>query len=154
MLFATSCKNSFDPSSPFGIKSEITIRDFKYESELIVIDSNFLYILRNDKLEKIDLDDIQFIFTKELVHKNRTGFLLISTLSGIALGLRLEGGPSIISYAFSAFGLASLIIGPRRFKFPAPLDDNEIEQLKLYSRYPQGLSADQIMILESYYNSN
>ena len=155
-LLISACKSSFDPLMPYGVKSELELKaESELNAELILVNSNYLYVLVQNNLIKIDLQEITQIYAQELEYKNRKIMLVFSGIGAALLGVGLEDPFwKTTSFGLGFYGFFSALNGIEKYKFKPPLSNKKLEILKLYCRYPQGLSPAQLKYLEDYYNQD
>jgi hypothetical protein len=128
----------------------------QFDAEILLVESNYIYVLNEGVLSKIYFDEVKKIYAFELEHKNRTIALAFAMVSAGALGIATISDDdnkeiSGISLALSVGAGAALFTKVPRYKFNPPLSKEQIQRLRLYCRYPQGLSAEQIQFLEDFY---
>ena len=151
-----SCKSSFDATRPYGVLCSFTLIDEKqFEAEIVLVDSNYLYALHDGQLSKLEFTQIKKIRARELEHKNREVALYVSAASALALGGALisdDTAVGLISFSCGLGAIAALMTGVPKYRFVPPISKEEIARLKLYARYPKGLSDDQLQLILNFYD--
>ena len=145
-----SCASSVHVLKPEGETATIELHNFQsHVGEILAVSDSVVYVRFFNKITVIDLSYVKKIF----IHGYR-----ISPGSKVAAAippLLLEG--LVMSVAFSedadAWGYLSMgamvltiygfSTGDPQTSFSPPLKKNNIEKLKLYCRYPQGLTPEQ-----------
>lgn len=157
LLGLASCRSSYDINSPLGVHSNFKLlNNEKFDAEILLIDSNYIYVLNEGVLSKLSFTEVNKIYAFELENNNREIALAFAMVSAGAIGIATLSDDdnkeiSGISLALSVGAGVALLAKVPKYKFNPPLSKEQIHRLRLYSRYPQGLSKDQIIYLEEYY---
>lgn len=156
-LALTSCVGPFkvgDVQSPncrlkfYDIQKGLTF----VRGELIFADEKGILLLKNERLYFFGYDD--FYDLKVSGFSNRDEMMMMFTPIVIFDGLiglsALTSGAAGPSMFFLTHGLCSWIVmtlDEPKTVFKPPLSEKSIAQLKLYARYPQGLTEEQMGVL-------
>ncbi|MFB3100485.1 MAG: hypothetical protein ACE1ZM_03470 [Gammaproteobacteria bacterium] len=145
---------------PQGESVSITISDnnAKYDGELLTVADSALFLAYDAKLLKISLSKIKSVFVHgfDLTSQKiavMIPLVLVDALMVDALrGSELENSAWAVSFgALMPITVYTFITSGPKVSFSSPLDNGHIKKLNLYSRYPQGLSAEQWKKLLQFY---
>jgi hypothetical protein len=153
-LLFCSCASSVDVLKPTGDQATVTLRDStKHRVELLGVSDSVLYVVEGGAISSLRLSDVQnvYIHGYRISERQRTlGAIPVLLLQGIAAYsafVATEG-----SFGAGLFASGSLICtalgfatgaGEPDISFSHPFDENRLQKLRLYSRYPQGLTVAQ-----------
>ena len=156
----SSCKSSYKVTSAYGVESIFHFSDSeKFAAELLMIKSDSIWFDLNSKIYLGKLADIKMIHTKELESSSRPALLYVSGAASLIAGGAFftdnDRESDYIGSGLIAVGLLSILSASRgmdKFRISNPFSIHDRERLRLYSRYPQGLSEKQLASLLEYYN--
>ena len=141
-------------TKPYGETAIITLRNTeKLKGELLAISDTLLYYYMPNKLYITRIVDIKKIFILE--YTNRRSLKMCAIIPSLAI----EGCVAVVAFSVdqSCWGYISIVTmvvtalsitgGNPQVDFELPVKENDegndMEKLRLYCRYPQGLSDKQ-----------
>jgi len=159
IISLTSCTSTVNIMKPLGEDCLVKTDDRRETAgELLTADSTEVILLRDRKLIKVELDDIYEIYVRKFsLQKEKTaGFvpaIIIDLMVGIPL-MRHSTGAGAIFLGHAALSVAAIKLSNPQVSFKQPFSADKLKQLKLYARYPQGLSSEQWEELLSFYTQD
>ena len=149
--FFCACASSVKVLKPTGEIVTLTLKNASgYDAELLSISDSTIYLMHQNQIGRIALLDVKKIHVVQ-GYEISPAAKLIAVIPSIfiegvivrAAGIADERGWQLAAgVAMAGTALASLTGNPR-VNFSPPLKKKEVEMLRLYCRYPQGLSRDQ-----------
>jgi hypothetical protein len=152
-LLSCSCASQVDVLKPSGEQATVTLCDMtKHKVELLVVSDSVLHVVEGGRISFVNLSDVQNVY----VHGYRISGPQM--MLGAIPVLFLEGMVAYLTFSegwFQWCGLFSVILipltihsyakgaGEPEVSFSSPFDETEVRKLKLYVRYPQGLTDQQ-----------
>jgi len=138
-----------------GESVSITISDnnAKYDGELLTVADSALFLVYDTKLLEISLSKIKSVFVHGFDLTNRKFAVMIPlVLVDALMASTIENSAWAVSFgALIPITIYTFITSGPKVSFSSPLDNGHIKKLNLYSRYPQGLSAEQWKKLLQFY---
>jgi len=150
ILLFCSCVSMVKVRKPLGDRATLKLRNLeKHKVELLAISDSLLYVTDDKEISIAHFSDIRNVY----IHGYRVhpglkvltaipALLLEATVMIVALDVGQNGWGlvSVIAMAGTIDGFAT---GDPKVYFSFPAKNEEIEKLKLYCRYPQGLTDEQ-----------
>lgn len=123
--------------------------------ELLYADNSRVLLLRDRKLVQFKLKDVNEVYVRKFsLQKEKTaGFvpaIIIDLMVGIPL-MRHSTGAGAIFLGHAVLSVAAIKLSNPQVSFKHPFTAKKIEKLRLYARYPQGLSPEQWKQVLSFY---
>jgi len=150
MLILDSCTSEVKFLKPEGDDVSVARSDKrKYNGELISVNENELYLKYDSKFYKTELASVSGIYVKNYSLRTKKIITLMPSIaisSILAFSPEFSDGdnlPIIIMAMSSLTTIAALFVGDPDVNFPIPSHDKDLNKLKLYCRYPQGLTEEQ-----------
>lgn len=154
LLCSCAATSKVQVLKPEGEKIKLTLRDSRmYEFEILAVSDSLLYLSDGRKLSLAPLSDVQNI----RVHWDSIdagskvlGAIPPLILEGIVMGAAFHtdqtgwGVASIAAMGVTIFGFAT---ANPKVNFSFPLEKDKLTKLRLYCRYPQGLTDEQWKLL-------
>ncbi len=155
-LFASCTYRSLvNVQKPQGESVSITISDnnAKYDGELLTVADSALFLAYDAKLLKISLSKIKSVFVHGFdLTSQKIAVMIPLVLVDALMASELENSAWAVSFgALMPITVYTFITSGPKVSFSSPLDNGHIKKLNLYSRYPQGLSAEQWKKLLQFY---
>jgi len=141
---------------PLGEDCLVQTQDYlNSKGELLYADNSRVLLLRDRKLVQFKLKDVDEVYIRKFsLQKEKTaGFvpaIIIDLMIGIPM-LRQDARVGAIFLGHALLSVAAIKMSNPKVSFKQPFTCEKIEQLKLYARYPQGLSSEQWKELLSFY---
>lgn len=145
-LLLTSCTSSVQKIGPLG--GDAWVENSYYDvvtGEILAVDDSCVYYIYEESVYKAPLTKTRKIYIRgySLLSEKLisvTPLMLFNTAIILSEGTSEYNG---ILRAFPLFSaivtVISIVIGNPEVEFKPPLTDRQLEKLKLYCRYPQGL---------------
>lgn len=146
-------------TKPYGESAIITLKNTaELRGELLAISDNLLYYHMSNKLYVTRIVDINEIFILE--YTNRQSYKACAVVPSLAVegcvaavafdvGQPLWGFISILTMPLTIWSTSG---GNPQVKFEFPLKEKNMKKLRLYCRYPQGLTDKQWEELIEYFD--
>lgn len=157
MIFC-SCTSPVNVLKPFGESASLRHIDARYRGELIAVNDSMLVLEYNAKLYAVPLSEAKHVYIHDYSLKNikTVPMVLVTGINIVLLGHEIaseDGGPPgiIIFGLLTYLGANSISSGDPKVDFSPPLGEKDLKKLKLYSRYPQGLTQQQWRELLQHY---
>ena len=162
MIIFCSCTSSVKVLKPEGENVSITLASYVYEGELLEINDSTFFFLHREELCKVPIHDILNVYVHgfSLQDAKLWPTITLAILDVLAFGAASESGLLEEDPLFAPLVLGTPLLllsfayftGDPKVSFSPPLDENYIEKLKSYCRYPQGLNQEQRKMLLKHYN--
>ena len=154
-----ACASTVNVLKPSGETATVTFRNSsKYQVEVLAISDSTIYVREESRIGTIRLSSVK----KVRIHGYRTSpglktlsaipALLIETIVLSAAKSVGQTGWVVISGLTIAGTVYAFSTGDPKVDFSAPLKESDVENLRLYCRYPQGLSDGQWSLLLKHHN--
>ena len=154
-----SCASTVRVLKPEGETAKLTLRDFsKHQVEFLAISDSTVYVKERNRICAASLSDVNNIYISG--YEINPGLKILSAipplcLEGIVMMVAFDVdqvGWGAISGLVMAVTFYAYVAGNPKVSFSPPLEEHELEELRLYSRFPQGLSDEQWKILLQQFN--
>ncbi len=153
-----SCKSSVKVMKPYGEKIDIELNSGdKYEGELYAINEESLFLLYQSKIYKVNFLDLKSIYVNDYSVWDKKAIVMLPSIfiNGVlAASIIKDKSPvwNIVGYVLLPLTIYAFLTGDPLVDFYPPIDNEEIDKLKLYCRYPQGLSINKLKHLLEYHH--
>lgn len=142
-----SCTSSVEVMKPLGDECWVRMTDGgEFTGELLEADTAQVIILTGRRVVKADLKDVQHIYIRKYsLEKEKVAGFVPGIILDVIIGVSLSSWSPEAGLIFFGHGVLSIIaikISNPKVSFRKPFKSDEIEHLKLYARYPQGLTAE------------
>ncbi len=151
-----ACGWSDEVLRPEGTTAEITGADgTTYVAELLAFQDSSLFCLK-EGVKQVSLRNVNKITLKRV--DRYLGWaptvLICEGIPSIVMLTSLEDkGPGFVAAAITIMTWFLLDTGTPQVEFSRPLSPGDIDRLRLYARYPQGLTAEHFQLLEAHRDS-
>lgn len=145
-----SCASRVNVLKPEGEKATLTLPNLAVlEIEILAISDSLLYVTNGKKIIIAHLSDVRSVHihgyrvpraSKVLAAIPPVLFEGIVMLTALGVDQPVWGMIAMITIGGTIYGFTS---GDPKVNFSFPLEINELEKLRLYCRYPQGLTNEQ-----------
>jgi len=145
---------------PTGGNATIVDREYdEFNAEILSLDSTYLYFQLENSLYQMDLKKIRKITVLGYSLKSEKvaalfPLMLLDVLLATAAysdDLLFENWVGNLAVAHATASLVSIFLGNPKVTFKPPLKEQDSNKLRLYCRYPQGLSEEQWLEILVYY---
>lgn len=160
----TGCTSSVQVIQPKGERGTITCGEKSFEAELLEVSDSAFYLLHQGKLFLVPHNEVSSIEIHgySLKKAKLVPALTVAGIEVIAIAAALGSDVELKDGAFSfyLFGFPPILAafayftGDPEVNFSPPFEASAREKLRLYSRYPQGLSSDRRRQLLRHYGQN
>lgn len=157
VLFCSCAIGTVKVTKPYGETAIITLQNTeKLKGELLAISDTLLYYYMPNKLYITRIVDIKEIFILEYTNRQslKVGALLPSLpIEGCVAAVAFDVNQptwGLISLLTMAVTVLSITGGNPQVDFERPIKESDMEKLRLYCRYPQGLTDKQWEELMNY----
>jgi hypothetical protein len=159
IIFCT-CTSSVRVLKASGETAILTLNnDTQYVGELITVTDTTLFFNYLGTIFQVPFSEVKNVYVKGYSLKGQKvgATVLLMLIDGTIVVLGITSGNLWWSFAFGALIPLTLITfrtSDPKVDFSPSLTDNDLEQLRLYCRYPQGLAQEQWEDLLSYYQQD
>jgi len=161
IILLCSCASRVNILKPQGESATLTFTNSsKYQVEMLAILDSTIFVKYENKISDVQLRDVNKIY----IHGYRVSpFLKILNaippilIEGIVMLVAFDVDQplwGVISGATMAGTIYGFATGDPKTKFSAPFNESEIENLKLFCRYPQSLGNEHWKILLQHFNQD
>ncbi|MCX5801400.1 MAG: hypothetical protein NTX17_08445 [Candidatus Eisenbacteria bacterium] len=153
-LLSCSCASEVDVLKPTGEQTTITLSDStQHDVELLAVSDSALYVVEGETIGLARLSDIRRVYVQGYLiprSDRALGAIPIVLFQGVvaclAFAEEIEGlGIGIMATVPIILTLTAFATGAGEpdVSFSSPFDESRLRKLRLYSRYPQGLTDGQ-----------
>jgi hypothetical protein len=150
VLLLCSCASSVNVLKPEGETASIELYNSQAPvGEILAVSDSMLYFMYANKINVVDLSYVRKIFVHGYSISPGTKMLAAIPplfLEGLVMAVAFSeeapawGYISIGAMVLTIYGIST---GNPKVSFSPPLKEKELKKLKLYCRYPQGLTLEQ-----------
>ncbi|UCC41292.1 MAG: hypothetical protein JSV96_07680 [Candidatus Aminicenantes bacterium] len=147
-------------SKPYGERFDITMKNLVgYEGELLAVSKSQLYFKDGDSLYLVSLSEVKKVHIRD--YQIKSGIKTLAVIPSLIIefavflaAVNAEGGTpwALLSAASIPATVLGFTKSGAKVTFSPPLKEDEIKTLRLYCRYPQGLTEEQWSLLLKLYN--
>jgi len=144
-----SCTSSVKVLKSHGENISIVFMDKgKYEGELLAIDDDMLFYESDGLLYKIKQENVAKIYVADYSLKNKKIATMLPTMlsSGLLAIIGFKGDDpehKVVLVIAALLPIPAFFLGDPKVNFSTPFESDDLKKLKLYSRYPPGLTEEQ-----------
>jgi hypothetical protein len=153
VIALNACTSSLEVAQSSGERVTVSRGGVQYEAELLEVSDSALYLLSQGGVLQVPIDEVSAIEVLgfSLQKAKLVPALTVAGFEVIAIAAYLgsdyefkDPGFPIFMFGFPPVLAAfAYFTGDPEVSFSPPFDANDLEKLRLYSRYPQGLTPDQ-----------
>jgi len=160
LVYISSCTSSVDMLKPQGENVSIQLTDGQnLKGELLMIDKEIifngsdgtLYKIKNEKIRTIHISD--YSLQKEKII-TLIPLVLVNGIIAIAGFKGDDPEHNFVIGVLTILPIPTFFFGDPKVDFRPPFKEKDLEKLKLYSRYPQGLTIEQQEEILRYQNQD
>lgn len=157
IISLTSCTSTVNTMKPLGEDCLVTTeKNIETAGELLMADNSEVVLLCGRRLERFPLEDVRRVYIRKFsLQKEKTAafvpVIIFDLIVGIPL-LKERAAASIFLY-HAGLSFGAIKLSNPKVTFKKPFSAKNLEQLKLYARYPQGLSPEQREELNTFYET-
>ena len=144
-----ACASSVKVLKPTGEAATLTLGNTSHAVELLAVSDSTIYVNNQNQIWRLPLSDVRKIHVQGYEISPAAKLIAIIPgllIEGIVLGAAGsvdEGGWQFAAVAAMAGTVVASLTGNPKVNFSPPLKKEEVEMLRFYCRYPQGLNRAQ-----------
>lgn len=149
IVLILSCTSSVKFLKPHGENISIKFIDGgKLKGELLALDDDMLFCESDGLLYKIKEENVSKIYVADYSLKNKKIITMLPPMlvCGMFAIIGFTGDDpehKVILGIAALLPIPTFFFGDPKVDFSTPFEGDDLEKLKLYSRYPQGLTEEQ-----------